>query len=62
MINHVLESMKNFIPLDIVVNKIMADHAKVCGCWVPLGVGVCLVALYFPCVRMRGREGREGGR
>lgn len=28
MINHVLESMKNFIPLDIVVNKIMADHAK----------------------------------
>ncbi len=29
MINHVLESMKTAVPLDIVVNKIMADHAKV---------------------------------
>jgi hypothetical protein len=30
LINHVLESMKNLIPLDIVVGKIMLDHAKVC--------------------------------
>ncbi len=29
--NLILESMKGYIPLDLVVNKVMSDHAKVCA-------------------------------